>query len=57
VGAPRNAPSLIWPTLKSKGQAEIVFVMVNTIEIRRNKKSEENVGHNAFIFHQIRYGT
>jgi hypothetical protein len=37
VSSAPNVPRLIRPTCKSKRQAEKVFVMVNTIETRRNK--------------------
>jgi hypothetical protein len=30
-------PGLVWPTWKSKRQAEKVLVMVNAVEMRRNE--------------------
>ena len=37
VSAAPNVPALIRPTQKSKRQAEKLLVMVNTLEMRRNK--------------------
>jgi len=37
VSAPPNVPGLIWPTQRSKRQAEKVSMMVNAIETRRKK--------------------
>jgi len=37
VSGTLNVPGLIWPTRKSKWHAEMVFMMVNSIETRRNK--------------------
>jgi hypothetical protein len=37
VSATPNVPGLIRPTPKSKGQAENVLLMVNTIKTRRNQ--------------------
>jgi len=37
VSTAPNVPGLIWPTWKSKSQAEQVLVTVNAIETRRNK--------------------
>jgi len=37
VSAAPNVPGLVWPTRKSKRQAPKVLVMVNAIEMRRNK--------------------
>jgi hypothetical protein len=37
VSATPNVPGLIWPTRKSKRQAEKVLVKVTAIETRRNK--------------------
>ena len=36
VSATPNIPGLVWPTWKSKRQAEEVFVMVNAMETWRN---------------------
>ena len=36
VSATPNVPGLVWPTRKSKRQAENVLVTVNAIETRRN---------------------
>jgi hypothetical protein len=37
VSAAPNVPGLVWPTRKSKRQAEKVLVTVNAAETRRNK--------------------
>jgi len=37
VSAAPNVPGLVWPTRKSKRQAEKVLVTVNAVETRRNK--------------------
>jgi hypothetical protein len=37
VSATANVPALVWPTRKSKRQAEKVLVTVNAAEMRRNK--------------------
>jgi len=37
VSATPNVPRLVWPTRKSKRQAENVLVAVNAAEMRRNK--------------------
>jgi len=41
VSAVPNFPGLIWPTQKSKRQAEKVLMTVNAIETRRNKGVEK----------------
>ena len=41
VNAVSNVPRLVRPTRKSKRQAEKVFVMVNAVEIQRNKGGEK----------------
>ena len=38
VSAAPNVPRLVWPTRKSKRQAEQVLVTVNAVETRRNKR-------------------
>jgi len=42
VSAAPNVPGLIWPTPKSKRQAEKILVTVNAIETRRNKGMTKN---------------
>jgi len=37
VSAAPNVPGLVWPTWKSKRQAENVLVMVNAVETQRTK--------------------
>ena len=41
VSAAPNVPGLIWPTRKSKRQAETVLVTVNAVETRRNKEGKK----------------
>jgi len=37
VSAEPNIPGLMWPTRKSKSQAETVLMTLNAIEMRRNQ--------------------
>jgi len=37
VSTAPNVPGLVWPTLKSKRQAEKVLVTVSAVETQRNK--------------------
>ena len=37
VSTAPNVPGLVWPTQKSKRQAEKVLVTVNAVKMRRNK--------------------
>jgi len=41
VSAAPNMPGLVWPTRKSKSQAEKVLVTVNVAETRRNKEGKK----------------
>jgi len=41
VSTARNVPGLVWPTRKSKRQAEKVLVTVNAAETRRNKEGKK----------------
>ena len=37
MSAVPNVPGLVWPTLRSRRQAEMTMVMVNALEMKRNK--------------------
>jgi len=41
VSAGPNVPGLVWPTRKSKRQAEKVLVTVNAVETRRHKRGKK----------------
>ena len=45
-----NVPGLTWPQLKSKSQADRVFVTVSAIVTRRNKEGNEiyDIMHQSF---------
>ena len=43
VSATPNVPRLIWPTQKSKRQAEMVLVTVSTMGDRRNNRIKKHV--------------
>jgi len=42
VSAAPNGPGLVWPTCKSKRQAEKLLVIVNAAETRRNKGGKKS---------------
>jgi hypothetical protein len=41
VSTAPNVPGLVWPTRKSKRQAETVLVTVNAVETRRNERGKK----------------
>jgi len=55
VSAGANVPGSIWLTWQSKGEADKVLVTVNAIETEEEYGSDEKVGLNASMFHQLLY--